>query len=128
MLVVDGAAVGLTVAGIAARSEATAGFGGVIYGLGGPALHLIHGSPGKALTSAGLRQVLPAAGFVVGMAMARRPCTGDLCGLSQELKGGLAGLGAGVAAAALLDAFWLAHDDTTTAGFDGHTLSLRARF
>jgi hypothetical protein len=77
----------------------------------GPAVHLAHGHPGRALGSALLRAGLPAAGLFIGAASANCSQSNidddDLCGLGEAIVGGLVG----VASAEIIDAGFLAWDD-----------------
>lgn len=79
------------------------------FALGGPTVHLIHGNPGRAALSAGLRVGLPLAGAYLGAASADCSRSDDWCGLGELVVGGAIG---GLVALAI-DASMLAVDQTT---------------
>ena len=67
------------------------------YGLGGPAVHLMHGNRGGAIYSLATRGLLPAAAFLVGGTIAHSNCLADAsCGMGGAYIGGLLGIGAAI--------------------------------
>jgi hypothetical protein len=75
------------------------------YLFGAPIVHLVHGNPGRAAASLGLRVGLPIA--FVGVGLAVEDCEGrDFCGFASVLIG----LPLGMATAIALDAAVLARD------------------
>jgi hypothetical protein len=105
---VDGAGIGLFIAGMASQASALAGVGTVGYFFGSPIVHLAHGRPGAALGSFAMHAGLPLIGAGVGVAAA--DCNKDhdegWCGVGE------AGLGAllGIVSATVLDTALLAHE------------------
>lgn len=109
-LLSDGGAFALMLAGTKTSSmEGLTIAGGLVYALGGPAIHDAHGHTGKALGSLGLRILLPVIGGVAGDGIAAHDCAPGtwLCGLNGVGPGMLAGAGI----AALIDATVLANED-----------------
>jgi hypothetical protein len=106
-LAVDGGALALSVAAAGVdSSDSPSGsenlaqallLGAVVgYGAGGPAIHLVHGHPWKALGSLGLRGGLPVLGGAIGLASATCPPPGGgdygNCGLGELVMGAAAGV------------------------------------
>jgi hypothetical protein len=106
-LAVDGGALAFSVAAAGVDSSDSPGgsenltqallLGAVVgYGAGGPAIHLVHGHPWKALGSLGLRGGLPVLGGAIGLASATCPPPdgGDYgnCGLGELIMGAAAGV------------------------------------
>ncbi len=86
------------------------GYGSLgMYLLGGPATHLMHDSPGRALGSLVLRAGLPLAFGAVGSQL--EDCSGDedydLCGIVGALLGGTLG----IATAITIDAAVLSYEE-----------------
>lgn len=132
-LAVDGAAAALGLGGLALLSsddsqgyeerERLAGLmalgGAVAYGVGAPAIHLLHQRPWQALGSLGLRAGLPVLGGAVGLGAATcPPATGDYgnCGLPELLMGAIAGTLVAVALDASLLAWDSPRSDAPTQG------------
>jgi hypothetical protein len=108
----------------------------IAFVTGGPAIHLFHGEPWRALGSFGLRLGLPVVGGAVGVGLFAS-CSGTRsdgnCGLGQ-IVGGFA---AGVLAASLIDGLLVARESARPSGValslapfisaDGSTRELRLR-
>jgi hypothetical protein len=79
------------------------------YVFASPVIHLVHGHPGRAAGSLGLRLLLPFGAALGGAALENCRDSGDLdfCGLGGALAGGLVGL----VAASVIDATLLAGAD-----------------
>jgi hypothetical protein len=89
--------------------------GGLLYLLGGPIIHAVHGEPGRAVGSLGLRVALPVAGAFVGGALwwnsqdARcKNGDPDYCSDDEFNVGALYGLGLGFLGAMVIDTAVLA--------------------
>ncbi len=141
-LVVDAIATSLVVGGAIGFETATRGrdrdaasaviiIGGLGLAAGAPVVHLAHGRPGAALGSLGLRVGLALGGgltgALTGALVGGRSCTksdADIppCVVVGELLGG----GAGVIAAAAIDASTLAYEPALApvVGYDGRAFSL----
>ncbi|MBI5533761.1 MAG: hypothetical protein HY898_13660 [Deltaproteobacteria bacterium] len=105
ILLADGAGIALFYASLQASShsdtraiELTAGLG--IYGLGGPIIHVVHGNPGRATLSLGMRGIPILAGFAASDA-------GDI---GSALGGAMLALATGLGAVAI-DSAALAYED-----------------
>lgn len=113
ILLADGVALGM--AGVSGKIEhpAFALLGLTTYLMAPPIVHFIHGRPGRAAASFGLRIGSPAVGMATGVAMACvfGACSGrgDFAGYGA-LLGGAAGIGAGAIAAMVVDAVVLARE------------------
>jgi hypothetical protein len=85
------------------------------FAVGGPALHLVHREPWRALGSFGLRAGLPILGGAIGTGIVATcpPAEGDYgnCG-APEL---IIGMAAGVVAASLIDGLALARESSKSA-------------
>jgi hypothetical protein len=78
------------------------------YFLGGPAVHIAHGNPGRALGSAIVRISLPVLGALAGVSTANCYSSDDwFCGVGHAAYGGLIGMAAAVA----IDAGLLAREE-----------------
>jgi len=102
------------------------------YVAGGPIVHGVHGNPGRAIGSLGLRAGAPVAGALLGAA--NEDCHGgDFCGM----QGAFVGFAVGAGVAMVLDAAFLAHETVpdepvvtpvVTTGKNGTWLGLSGRF
>jgi len=97
LLVADGSATGLVLMAAAMTDgDLPVGLGLLFYA--SPIVHALHGNPGRAAASLGLRALLPFAGGLIGMEASN-------CGLlGGECKGLSTGVAVGFATAALIDA------------------------
>jgi hypothetical protein len=101
--VADASAAILIGIGLEIRDGSGPALGGLlVYGLGGPIIHVVHERPGAALGSLGLRAGLPVIFAVAGIG-ANENCEGDFCGYSAAATFGAAGM----VAAVVLDAAFL---------------------
>ena len=81
----------------------------VVYGLGGPVVHLANGHAGKAAGSLGLRLALPVVGALAGLLLARATCDrGGEGDVPCDAIAGVFGFFGGIAAAVAIDAAVLA--------------------
>jgi hypothetical protein len=81
----------------------------VVYGLGGPVVHLANGHAGKAAGSLGLRLALPVVGALAGLLLARATCqSGGEGDVPCDAIAGVFGFFGGIAAAVAIDAAVLA--------------------
>jgi hypothetical protein len=107
-LLVDGASIGLFIAGAAGDASPLVGLGAAGYFLGSPIVHFAHGRPGAAVGSLGLHLGLPVIGAGIGLAAA--DCHNDheegWCGVGEM---GI-GLLLGIVGATVLDTTLLAHE------------------
>jgi len=106
-LLTDGFSLASAIAGALAEPDGGPFFliAGSGYLFGGPIVHLVHGNPGRAAASLGLRVALPIA--FVGVSAALDDCHGrESCGLGSLVIG----VPLGMAAAIALDAAALARD------------------
>lgn len=114
-LATDGAAVALVLASIATAggsgdsASGACGVGAVgVYALGAPAVHFVHGNPGRGFASLGIRVGAPVVlGFLGVEAENCGEHGGDFCGFG----GALLGVSAGIIGAIAIDAAVLAYDD-----------------
>lgn len=113
ILLADGLALGVAGASIKLEQPGFALAGLGTYLIAPPIVHAIHGRPGRAAASLGLRIGAPAVGMVTGitMACAFGGCSsgGDF-GAYGAIAGGALGLGAGAIAAMVVDAVVLARE------------------
>jgi hypothetical protein len=133
-LMTDGGALAFALAGAISgdNGEPLFWIAGSGYVLGAPIVHLVHGNPGRAAASLGLRVALPIAFFGVGTTM--EDCHGqDFCGFGSFVIG----VPIGMAAAIALDAAVLARDTvhrpvaivpTASVGPNGTTIGLAGTF
>jgi hypothetical protein len=133
-LTTDGISLALALAGGIAEPNGEALFwmAGGGYVLGAPIVHLVHGNPGRAAASLGLRVALPMAFFGVGTTI--EDCRGqDFCGVRSFVIG----VPLGMVAAMALDAAVLARDTvhrpvalapTASFGPNGTTVGLAGSF
>ncbi len=133
-LMTDGISLAAALAGGLAEPEGEALFvlagGGYLFGA--PIVHLIHGNPGRAAASWGLRAALPVAFFGVGTVI--EDCAGhDFCGYGSLVIG----VPLGMVAAIALDAAVLARDTekravafapTASVGPNGASIGLGGSF
>jgi hypothetical protein len=115
----DGAALVLLIAAGASSDQRNHlpdvfGYGSLgMYLLGGPATHLMHDSPGRALGSLAMRAGLPFAFGAIGFQL--EDCSGDsdydLCGFGGAILGGVLG----IATAITIDAAVLSHEEVPVA-------------
>lgn len=142
-LLLDGAAIALTVGGAgldgndAAQTPAL-GLALGTYLAGGPVVHLLHGHPGKAALSLGLRVGVPVtAGAIAAAATQCKPeLDGEACGMGTVIATiGSAALGAVVAS--IIDGTAIARDPVPNApsvspvvqvGKNGGVVGLAGRF
>jgi hypothetical protein len=86
--------------------------GAITYVVGGPLVHNSKRNTSSAWKSLALRLGLPALGGMIGSAMHREECSGDVCSSSNDdLAGSLSGLG--VLAAMVIDWTVLSHHTVT---------------
>jgi len=111
-LLVDGAALGVTVGGFWLRPAhqdwsvvSIAGIGA--WAVGAPVVHWSHGRVGVGFASLGLRLALPA----LGLLLLSTPCSGSEC--SEQILAASLGL-AIIPAPMVLDAAWLARERQTS--------------
>jgi hypothetical protein len=97
LLVADGSVTGLVLVS-AAMTDGDLPVGLGLLFFASPIVHAVHGNPGRAAASLGLRALLPFAGGLIGMETSN-------CGLlGGECKGLSTGIAVGFATAVLIDA------------------------
>lgn len=126
ILLADGLALGVAGASIKLEQPGFAVLGLTTYLMAPPIVHFIHGRPGRAAASFGLRVGSPAVGMITGIALG---CAVGWCssrgdfGWVGAFIGGAVGVGTGAIAAMVVDAVVLAREPDVTVrvprGWDG---------
>jgi hypothetical protein len=109
-LFVDGAGIGMAIAGLATGSTPVNTAGAVTYLFGPPIVHWVHGHGGKGVIDLGLRFLLPLVGFGVGALFGLTAGKNSEGVYDGAAVGGLIVGTLGVGAAVTIDAALVAYD------------------
>ncbi len=126
ILLADGVALGMAAVSLKVEQPGLGILGLTTYAMAPPIVHFIHGRPGRAAASFGLRIGSPAVGMMTGIALG---CAVGWCssrgdfGWVGAFIGGAVGVGTGAIAAMVVDAVVLAREPDVTVrvprGWDG---------